>query len=375
MDLVSIIILIGIAQGIFFGVLLLTLKRGNKKSNLLFGILMILFSVSISGFEMIRLNLFEKLPFLIGTTYTVVFLFGPLYFFYVKSLTDKNFRLRKRKLLHFLPFVLFLLYKLPFYIKSPEEKISYINQSFYQLESTIIMSIMSIHIFVYLYLVHKKLQEHLANIKRVISSVEKVNLNWIRIGMASFFIIFILIALFSSLYWIGINLFHIYQVIIPVMVSLTILFLGYWSISQPIIIPVEEEQKVKKYEKSSLTDELANGSLRKLIRLMENEKFFMKSDITLNKLADELMISPHHLSQIINEKTNQNFFDFINSYRIEEAKKLLVDPKGELLTILAIADEVGFNSKSAFNNAFKKNTGMTPTEYRNGWKEKAAKAL
>ena len=61
---------------------------------------------------------------------------------------------------------------------------------------------------------------------------------------------------------------------------------------------------------------------------------------------------------------NQNFFDFINGYRIKEAKRLLVDPKGELLTILAIAEEVGFNSKSSFNTAFKKITGMTPTEYK-----------
>ena len=77
-----------------------------------------------------------------------------------------------------------------------------------------------------------------------------------------------------------------------------------------------------------------------------------------------LSVPQHHLSQILNEKLNQNFFDFVNNYRIQEAKKLLVSPDGGLLTILAIAEEVGFNSKSAFNNAFKKVTNTTPSEFR-----------
>jgi len=97
---------------------------------------------------------------------------------------------------------------------------------------------------------------------------------------------------------------------------------------------------------------------------MTEEKPYFEGDLTLQKLADRLSISPHHLSQIINDKIGQNFFDFINSYRIEEAKKLLLDPRGELLTILAISEETGFNSKSSFNNAFKKYTGQTPSQFK-----------
>jgi AraC-like DNA-binding protein len=97
---------------------------------------------------------------------------------------------------------------------------------------------------------------------------------------------------------------------------------------------------------------------------METEKPYTDGDLTLQKLARKLLISPHHLSQTLNERLRQNFFDFVNSYRIEEAKRRLVDPAKKHYSILGIAEEVGFNSKSAFNVAFKKHANMTPSEFR-----------
>jgi AraC-like DNA-binding protein len=97
---------------------------------------------------------------------------------------------------------------------------------------------------------------------------------------------------------------------------------------------------------------------------MNTEKPYLDGDITLQKLAKALAISPHHLSQTINERLNQNFIDFINTYRIEEAKRMLLDPAKKHYSILAVSEEVGFNSKSAFNNAFKKQVNMAPSEFR-----------
>ena len=91
---------------------------------------------------------------------------------------------------------------------------------------------------------------------------------------------------------------------------------------------------------------------------------YLDGELTLQKLAKALAVSPHHLSQTINEQLNQNFIDFINAYRIEEAKRMLVDPAKKHYSILAVSEEVGFNSKSAFNTAFKKHANMTPSEFR-----------
>jgi AraC-like DNA-binding protein len=102
-----------------------------------------------------------------------------------------------------------------------------------------------------------------------------------------------------------------------------------------------------------------------LTNYMESHKPYMNPEITLSELANEVSIPPRSLSEIINNSFGQNFFDFINSYRIKESKQLLLnEDSSQKKTILEILYEVGFNSKSSFNNAFKKNTGMTPTQYK-----------
>jgi AraC-like DNA-binding protein len=124
------------------------------------------------------------------------------------------------------------------------------------------------------------------------------------------------------------------------------------------------DQRAKRYEKSTLTSDKSEIYLTRLLTVMETEKTYTDGDLTLPKLATKLSVSAHHLSQIINERLHQNFFDFVNTCRVEEAKRNLVDPAKKHYSILAIAEEVGFNSKSAFNTAFKKQTHMTPSEFR-----------
>jgi AraC-like DNA-binding protein len=365
MDLVTIIILIGIVQGFFVSVLLLTLNRGNKMANRLLGILMSLFSLSITGFVFTRTDSYKDFPFFIGLPSTVIFLFGPLFYFYVKELTSRQFVFSKKDYLHFLPFTALILYKLPFYLKTPEEKIASLKTVGTLDENLVILILQIIHLFVYLFFVKKILNEHELKIKSTMSSLDKINLKWISIGMNSFIIIFGLMTVFIASFIAGINIYSIYITVIPLMVSIVILSIGYFGLTQPIIItPEYETNKFKKYEKSSLTTESSEKYLDRLLKIMDSEKPYLNNDLTLQKLAEILAVTPHHLSQLINEQMNQNFFDFINSYRIEEAKVLLIDKKGELLTILAIAEEVGFNSKSAFNTAFKKYTSMTPTQYK-----------
>jgi AraC-like DNA-binding protein len=120
----------------------------------------------------------------------------------------------------------------------------------------------------------------------------------------------------------------------------------------------------KKYERSGLAPEKAEEHSAKLIHCMETAKPFKNAELTLQELAAQLSIPPNHLSQVINDKLGQNFFDFINGYRVKEAQQALRDPAKQHLTILAIAYEAGFNSKSAFNAAFKKHTDMTPSQFK-----------
>ncbi len=133
---------------------------------------------------------------------------------------------------------------------------------------------------------------------------------------------------------------------------------GAWKRKQAESKP----SRKKKYETSGLNESFAEQKLKDLLEFMENRENYMNPDLNLKKLSLELNIQYNHLSQIINEKLKQNSNDFINRYRIEEAKKKLLDDKKS--SVLDVAYDCGFYSKSVFNTAFKKFTGMTPSQYR-----------
>jgi YesN/AraC family two-component response regulator len=148
-------------------------------------------------------------------------------------------------------------------------------------------------------------------------------------------------------------------IIIPYLVYFNIIFFKAWY-KPDIFTGVEEEVK---YKSSKLRKEEAENWINRLTQHVELNKPYLNSELTLNQLAENTNIPSRILSQIINEYFNQNFYDYINKLRVEESKKILLDGSSKK-TILEILYSVGFNTKSAFNVAFKKSTGLTPTEYK-----------
>jgi len=135
-------------------------------------------------------------------------------------------------------------------------------------------------------------------------------------------------------------------------------FQGF-SLKEAIVTP-------EKYKNSPLNDSLGGELLTILDASMNDKKMFLDPEIRLEKLATNLGIKKHLLSQLINEKKGMSFFEYINSLRVEEAKLLLKQTSKKQLTVIEIAYMVGFNNKVSFNSTFKKITGKTPTEFRNG---------
>jgi AraC-like DNA-binding protein len=365
MDFLSLLILFGICVGVFLGLLLISLARGNQTANRLLGLLLLSFSFSITGFLLNRTGTASDYPYLIGLSQFVLFLFGPLFYFYVKVLTRRKFSFREQHFLHFLPFLFLIIYKIPFIIKSAPEKMALVNEHSFRMENIAILVLQIIHLFLYIFFTNKLIDRHERRVKSTMSSIDKINLRWLRMGIYFFVSVFGVMFGFTLLFFAGTDLFHLFNIIIPLSVSFIISVMGYYGLKQPIIFPGEEENlKPKKYRKSKLNDEISEEYLQKLLDHMEKEKPYLQNNLTLHRLATALGITPHQLSQILNDKLNQNFFDFINQYRIKEAQRILSHPQGQLLTILAVSEEVGFNSKTAFNTAFRKTTKMTPSEYR-----------
>jgi AraC-like DNA-binding protein len=356
--IINIILFVGAAQGLLLSIALITLKRGNRTANLMLASFIILFSVILffhSLYEFnnpIQNNVQAENP-----VHDLFLAFGPLFYLYVVALTNKYFRFKLIDTLHFLPMSVALL--IDFILKmldiDPE-----LQNSILPYTSALII----VQICIYLYLSINTLKKHSENLKKSISYIEKINLDWLKILIIAQLIIWPLALIIEigfhnhkewSLFW--------------VLISILIYMMGYKGITQPEIftgvlsLPEENDLK-RKYEKSSLSPELAEKYFNDLKKIMETEKLYLDTNITLPSLAEKMSVSHHHLSQIINEKLNQNFFEFINSYRIEEAKQMLSNPEKQILNISVIAFDSGFNTLSSFNSVFKKFTSQTPSQFR-----------
>lgn len=367
----TVLLLFAATQGIFLGILLLTHRRGNRRANRVLAVLIFLFSLRLIETVAYWTKYLLEFPHFWLTTASFYFLFGVLLYFYAKFLSTENFKFAAKDWLHFLPFALYLGWLVSFYRLSAEIKLG-ILQRFIDIENPrldllyFIFAIAQIsHMLVYAFLTLRLLRARAQTLNGAAISIEKVNLNWLRnltIGFGSFVLLTLLYVI-----WLKLDLPYSRAVDALVLIAMAgmIYAIGYKALRQPEIFSGPSALKnAPRYEKSALSPVRAEAYLSKLAHAMESEKLFINNALKLQDIAKRLDISSHHLSQLINEKLGQNFFDFINTYRIEEAKKLLADPQKRHFTILSLALEVGFNNKASFNSAFKKYTGMTPSQFR-----------
>jgi AraC-like DNA-binding protein len=147
----------------------------------------------------------------------------------------------------------------------------------------------------------------------------------------------------------------------------SLLFFIYYLITKPDILPIEKPEPEKpeaKYAKVNLPDAVRKKYASQLERYMTEEQAYLDEDISVGQIAETLDIPQHHLSMTINIEFGQNFYNYVNGHRTHHATALLVDPAQQGESILNIAFSSGFQSKTAFNKAFKTMHDMTPTEYR-----------
>jgi AraC-like DNA-binding protein len=200
------------------------------------------------------------------------------------------------------------------------------------------------------------LKRHRSNIREQFSDLEKINLQWLRILTYGLGGIWVLVMFFKS------------ELLILAGVGIFVFLIGFFGVRQAIIftpgqLPADGNGQKKKYPKSGLTEEVSEELHEKLKRLMTEDALYKKSDLSINDLSSKLGVHPNYLSQIINQKEEKNFYDFVNTYRFEEFKRLIAMKKNQQYTLLSLAYDCGFSSKSSFNRYFKKATGQTPSEY------------
>ncbi len=383
LNLWGIILVLGATQGLFLAAFLLRHKKHGRTANRILAAFLILSVLIIASPELVR-KYHAVLPHLIGSTFTIPLLLGPILFFYVKCLiagmrpgwheAPEDARLHTFPLLHFLPFLAFTAYLLPFYLQNGDDKVAFFKTAAAQglpMDFMIIWGLQCLHFVVYFGATVQLIKKHSQRLKNSFSYLEKINMHWLRnliIGNAGIWLLYLVSFILYALR-IEIDPWGVLDYAFGYTMSVLVYAIGYFALQQPevfagvqVVPPVM--QNSKKYERSGLAPEQAEAYTRELIDCMEKDQPFKNAELTLPELATKLSIPPNHLSQILNENLGQNFFDFVNSYRIKAAQQALLDPAKKYLTILAIAYEAGFNSKSVFNAAFKKHAGMTPSQFK-----------
>ncbi|WP_207432345.1 helix-turn-helix domain-containing protein [Sabulibacter ruber] len=392
---IQIIIVGGAVQGLVLAFLLAT-RKANQLANRLLAALIILISFQAILVAFDTREFFLTFPHLSKVSWLLPIIFAPLVYLFTEKLTQEQPRLRSLDALHFVPALLVFFSLLPYYLKSREEKVAYLND--FELASRddfgFIGQLALLMVSFYLLLSLVAYRRYRKTIANSFSELEKIRLQWLQ--QFIYIMLGILVMAVISFYakkWEIPVLTQIYRYHLHYFGVIGLIYwIGYKALAQPQIftaipttpVPMDYQETVPapvlqevaphaeapmattpspKYQKSTLKEEDSQTYLDQLLTYMDQEKPYLEPTLTIQELSDKLGISRHHLSQIINNRLGKNFYDFVNQYRVAEAQLMLVNPKYRHLTNLAVAEEAGFNSKATFNAVFKKQTGKTPSEY------------
>lgn len=365
---------IGIFLCFFLQFLLLSKKKASTSDRIL-AVWMFVFGLHIFSYYLHWLNYWDIYPHLSGIHHPFPLLHGPFLYLYILFSVRRNQRFNWQNYLHFLPALLFYVYMMPFLFFYSEEQKLMLNRG--EIDDYSAFITFSIFAFIisavsYAFASYRLLHSYEKVSRHNFAYTESIDLSWLKIFIRGMGLTFLIATVFIILETgLGIDFGFNTDVVFYLFIIVFIVFLGYSGIRHRTIFsdisrnnhPIVEPKTKREYKHSGLRAEDALQYHQKLLEFMKNSKPYREPKLSLNSLAIELKISANHLSQVINQYEEMNFFDFVNSYRVEEFKERVIDPVNRNYSILAIALDSGFNSKSSFNQVFKKTTGKTPTQY------------
>lgn len=360
-----------VAFGMFLAAFLaaILLARSEKaKSNRFLAALALSVGISVSYGVLFPTGLYRVLPHLVKCYIPPQFLIGPLLYFYVVALLNPEAKIRKIQFLHFLPFFLSLLYLVPFLAQPAQAKIDFVEKTVLtpvpsRPEEWFIWLYLQASLWVYSLLSLKKYLEYRRRIKESVSEKSRYTMKWLLVFFVSIFSMLAYFMVVDGLMLAGRPLVA-FNSSISIFLSVELLFLGWRNMLRiEYIAPMAEDRGAILATKDAKGGEWGLR-FKEVSDRVRSEALFLSAELTLPELADELGYSRTELSRIINVGGGMSFYDFINKLRVEEMKARLDMPGGERLNILEAAFDSGFNSKSTFQEAFKKWNGMTPSAYR-----------
>jgi AraC-like DNA-binding protein len=359
---------LSIAQCIFLIPLILIRGAKNSLASKLMSAMLVLMLFTNFGYLVIRTELLNYVPQFFVLPSGMMFLFGPLFYFYSRSVIDPSFRWKKIYWLHFIPYFIQLLINIPIF-KADTQSWHWLISTFFagnlsiRLIEKIILPVQNAQLFIYLlftfhWITKAKNLPH--NPQYIISVSARIKwLTKLTICFSVFFATVFSLYLFILIHG---KYNSITNYIYTLVTSGIIYFIAYKLVLNPEIISPDFTRKYQAY--MQFAGEEGDRYINKLKALMNENKLFTNPDLKLALLSREVGLPPHQLSKLINEKFAKSFNDYVNEHRVNEFILRVNDSKYQSFTIYGIALDVGFNSKSSFNTAFKKITGKTPSDYK-----------
>lgn len=377
----DILILPAVIQGFILGMILLFRRNANRLPFRFLAMLIIALSLLNIKFYF-SLNLLINYVTNVGgnPTYGIQFLsfplsgvlfIGPALYFYVRSLTASDFRFQRKHLLHFIPGFIFIAINTIAFITAGSRSAPTHAASANALSTVAsIENFLAIALsFYYIILSVRLMQRHELWVYQHFSATSSKSLKWLRNLIISLSCIWIVWFFAVSINFFTHDFILTYLSSYPfqVLTSIIIFWIGYVGFIEGELFSAEIsfENKIDTLNAVTSKPSQVNKETKDaLLNAMSREKLFLVPDLTLAMLSHQLNVSARNISQTLNNDLNTNFHDFVNAYRVEEVKQRLLDPQYAHLTILAVALESGFNSKSSFNRIFMKTTGVSPKAFK-----------
>lgn len=365
------IIFVFAAQAIVLGVLLLT-KRPRNQSNIFLSLLIFFFALMALNIALVNvLGRYGMMDTFRYVQLELLYGIGPALYFYTKSITDNDFKFSKKDLIHFAPVVLeFIFYRTAIYRLGADglyQTPSHPYTKFYLAEQW--LGILSITIYsIISLLVLFRYQNWL---KQQFSSLENKSLNWLKLPIIIYAVFWIGWMILTEIdrFVFDRSLRNVY--FLPTFVGLAIV--TYW-IGFKSYLKARTETSGYSSKKAISEDSIHNPTwAEKITEVMERQKPYLDPEMDSTKLSELVNLNPKQVSHTINRSFTKNFYEYVNSYRVEAFKQLAAKPENKKLTLLGLAFDCGFKSKSTFNDVFKKTTGTTPSQYVNQLKKESEK--
>lgn len=339
------------------------LQNANKRtSNVflgLFFIAQILTSLNTLLFHYFN-DLVNRVPYLYNIAVPFWFVWGPAIFLLIKYEVDGLRTVKNKLMLHFLPaIVIFLFLLFTFYIKPNAIKVELLTSTplFSYKHYWLFEKLFMVQVLIYNIAAIVKIEKYTRH-QTLLSKLKIERLRWNKFIIYGYFMACMVFNAFSILRDFYID-FEQYKLITLIIFTAYFTAILYRSLSSSHFSLAIEKEKT-----GFLHDTEVEELKSKLVLLMTQQKLFLEPELSLAQLAEKLVIKDKQLSELINNHYKKNFSEYVNDFRLEEAKQLLASPENVKKTILEIIYASGFNSKSVFNLAFKNNTGLTPTQFR-----------